>query len=228
MAKETVVRAEGLSKSYEGARGPQEVLHGVDLELKGGELVAILGPSGSGKSTLLNLLGLMDRATAGRLVLFGDDAGGLGEEARARLRNDRIGFVFQFDSLLHEFTVLENVMLPGLIRGRGRSAVDKRARTLLHQFGLKALEDRSPRDLSGGERQRVALARGLLNEPRLILADEPTGNLDRRNGEMVFSDLRRLADEFRAAVVLVTHNESASSYAHRTLRLSDGRLEDER
>ncbi len=216
------VRAEGLTKAYAGAQGPVEVLRGVDFEAAPGELIAILGPSGSGKSTLLNLLGLMDRPTSGSLKLFGREAAGLSEPERAALRNERVGFIFQFDSLLPEFSVLENVMMPGLIRG---AADPGRARELLSRFGLAGFEDRRPRELSGGERQRAAVARALFDALGLVLADEPTGNLDRRNGEMVFSDLRRMAVEFKVAVVLVTHNENASSYAHRTRHLSDGRFD---
>jgi len=223
-----VVKAEGLKKSYPQGGGVLTVLDGIDLEVSDGQLIAVLGPSGSGKTTLLNLLGLLDRPTGGRLELFGQQTSSLSEDGRAALRNRRVGFVFQFDSLLVEFTVLENVALPFLIREgasvAARREAFERARALLARLGLEAAASRSPRGLSGGEKQRAAIARALINSPELILADEPTGNLDSLNAERVFEDLARIAREMGVAVVLVTHNERACAFATRVFHLSNGRL----
>jgi len=227
---EPAIEARGLRKSYGTGPTAVEVLRGVDLSLNPGEFAAILGPSGSGKSTLLNALGLMDRPDAGALKLGGEDAVALDEDGRARVRNARLGFVFQFDSLLPEFTILENVMMPARIaRARGLSteapAQDQvRAETLLDSLGITKLAARFPSQTSGGERQRAAIARALIQSPSVILADEPTGNLDRENGAKVFADFKRLAREKNAAVVLVTHDESQAKTADRILRMSDGLL----
>jgi len=217
---EPVLEARALRRSFGIGAAKVDVLRGVDLRLEKGELLVVLGPSGSGKSTLLNLLGLMDRPTSGDVLVAGESSAALDELARAKLRNRRLGFVFQFDSLLPEFTLLENVAMPGLIAGRpGREA---RARELLAGFGLERLAGRMPQELSGGERQRGAIARALANEPEVVLADEPTGNLDRRNGELVFNSLRTVAVQRGVAVVLVTHNEEAVAYGSRVLHLVDG------
>ena len=227
---EPAVLARGLRKSYGAGPASVPVLRGVDLAVSAGEFVAILGPSGSGKSTLLNLLGLMDRPDAGELSLGGARAADLDDDARARLRNERLGFVFQFDSLLPEFTILENVLMPARIaRARGLSAeapaeAAVRARGLLESLGIADLRARFPAQTSGGERQRAAIARALVNGPAVVLADEPTGNLDRGNGAKVFADLRRLARESAVAVVLVTHDEAEAKTADRVLRMNDGSL----
>ena len=200
------------------------------MTVHAGEFVAVLGPSGSGKSTLLNLLGLMDRPDEGELALGGTRAADLDEDGRARLRNERLGFVFQFDSLLPEFTILENVMMPARIAfARGITAepllkARVRAEALLETLGIKNLCDRFPAQTSGGERQRAAIARALANSPAVILADEPTGNLDRANGAKVFADMKRLAREHGVAVVLVTHDENEAKTADRVLRMDDGLL----
>ncbi|MEK7743688.1 MAG: ABC transporter ATP-binding protein [Elusimicrobiota bacterium] len=224
-----VLEARELRKSYAQAGGPaQEVLRGIDLALRPGEFVAVLGPSGSGKSTLLHLLGLMDEPTGGEVLLHGRPTRTAPDDLRAALRNRGVGFVFQFDSLLPEFTVLENVMLPGLIPGpegaRPPEAVESRGRELLGRLGLSSLAGRFPSDVSGGERQRAALARALVNDPAVVLADEPTGNLDRENGEAVFGKMRQLAVEAGVGIVLATHNEYVSRFATRMTRLKDGRL----
>ena len=227
---EPAVRARGLTKSYGSGAAAVPVLRGVDLEVAAGEFVAILGPSGSGKSTLLNMLGLMDRPDAGELALAGTRAGDLDDDGRSRLRNERLGFVFQFDSLLPEFTILENVLMPARIaRARGIATeplakAEVRASMLLESLGIAKLRDRFPAQTSGGERQRAAIARALANSPSVILADEPTGNLDQGNGAKVFADMRRMAREHGVSVVLVTHDESEAKTADRVLRMDDGHL----
>ncbi|MDE2489260.1 MAG: ABC transporter ATP-binding protein [Elusimicrobia bacterium] len=227
---EPAILARGVRKSYGTGPAAVPVLRAVDLTVEAGEFVAVLGPSGSGKSTLLNLLGLMDRPDEGELKLGGADVARLSDDERARLRNERLGFVFQFDSLLPEFTILENVTMPARI-ARARkltdaplSAAESRARELLDSLGIGALAARFPAQTSGGERQRAAIARALSNAPAVVLADEPTGNLDRANGAKVFADMRRVARERGTAVVLVTHDETESRTADRVLRMDDGVL----
>ncbi len=227
---EPAIIVRGVSKSY--GRGPSavSVLRGVDFTVASGEFVAILGPSGSGKSTLLNLLGLMDHPDSGDLTVRGRRAADLSELERAKLRCAHIGFVFQFDSLLPEFTILENVLMPARLAVANGLSVEPlasaqaRATALLESLGIGALRDRFPSQTSGGERQRATIARALINKPSVILADEPTGNLDRANGERVFADFRRVARDQDAAVVLVTHDEPAAAAADRVLRMADGRL----
>ena len=228
---EVVLEARGLSKGYGEGAARTEVLRGVDLTVRAGEFLAVLGPSGSGKSTLLNLLGLMDRPTGGEVLVGGRPAAAMPEDDRAALRNKHVGFVFQFDALMPEFTVLENVLMPGRIAAAGggsMAGLEAKAAELLGVLGIGALAERFPAGLSGGERQRAALARALLNGPGTLLADEPTGNLDRPNAELVFSRLKELAGRFGVAVVMVTHNEDAVRYATRTVRLRDGHLAEER
>ncbi len=222
-----ILQAQGVSKSYRQGAGELAVLRGVDFSVRAGEFVAVLGPSGSGKSTLLHLLGLMDRPSVGEVFLHGRPSSAAGEEERAFWRRSSLGFVFQFDSLLPEFTVLENVAMPGRIARRETAALpglEKRARELLERVGIADLAERFPQQLSGGERQRAAVARAMLLEPAAILADEPTGNLDRPNGELVFNTLRDLAGDSGVAVVVVTHNEEACRLASRTVHLVDGRI----
>jgi lipoprotein-releasing system ATP-binding protein len=221
-----VLRTRGLKKSYEQAGGPLEVLRGVDLEVRPGEFLAVLGPSGTGKSTLLNILGLLDRPSAGSLEIAGKDASSLSEDERALTRNMRIGFVLQFDSLLPEFSVLENVLMPARIAGRTANGVTEKALDLLELLGISSLAERLPAGLSGGEKQRAAIARALINEPAVVLADEPTGNLDRPNAELVFGKMKQLTDSLPVAVVMVTHNEHAADFASRPIYLRDGRIAD--
>jgi lipoprotein-releasing system ATP-binding protein len=218
------VRAGGLTKTYQDGVRRVEVLKGVDLAIEPGELVAIVGPSGSGKSTLLHLLGALDRPDMGTVEIGGQTLAGLSGARLAAFRNRTIGFVFQFHQLLPDFTALENVMLPGRIAGREPRTVLERARGLLLEVGLSERLDHFPNQLSGGERQRVALCRALALEPPLLLADEPTGNLDPESGETVFELLLSLQARHRTTGVLVTHNPEIARRCTRILRLDGGVL----
>ncbi len=227
-----VLKAAGVSKTYGRGGQAARVFEDLSCEVRAGEFVALLGPSGSGKSTLLNILGLMDRPDAGAVSIGGRDASGLSDAARARLRNERLGFVFQFDSLLPEFTLLENVVMPcriALAHGRPGTldAARRRAADLLGRFGLAAAQNRFPSQVSGGERQRAALCRALVNSPAAILADEPTGNLDKANAELVFKDLQDLSHNYGVAILMATHNEESRRFASRMLRIRGGTLAEE-
>jgi lipoprotein-releasing system ATP-binding protein len=204
-----------------------EILHGIDIDLREGEIVAIIGPSGAGKSTLLHLLGLMEQPSAGTLKIQGVEVQSLSPKERARLRNEYIGFLFQFHHLLPELTVLENVMLPARIHGSTENMAAAQAAMLLDTIGLRAHFYKKPMNLSGGEQQRVALARALMNEPALILADEPTGNLDKETGEGVLKLLWEESRRRNATAVIVTHQEEIARRADRVIRLRDGRIENE-
>jgi len=223
-ASEPVVLARGIRKSYPSPTGPLEVLRGVDLELPRGMLLAITGASGSGKTTLLNILGALDHATGGSLVLAGTDVGALGERERCQLRAERVGFVFQFHHLLPEFTVEENVMMPLLLAGRNPTDARARARTMLEAVGLRERWLHRPAEISGGEAQRVAVARALATGPELVLADEPTGNLDAATAAELHELMSSLAREEHRTLVVVTHNDSLAASADRVLRLEAGRL----
>jgi lipoprotein-releasing system ATP-binding protein len=222
------LEARDLRKSYGSGDAEVAVLKGLDLLVAAGEFVAVLGPSGCGKSTLLNVLGLMDVPGSGEVFFSGRPTSAMAEEERSLLRNEALGFIFQFDSLMPEFTILENVLMPArlaMARGRSRESLTQareRALALLEGLGLERLRDRFPAQTSGGERQRAALCRALINRPAVLLADEPTGNLDRKNGERVFHDLKDLAQRHNTAVVMVTHNEAACALANRTVHMSDG------
>jgi lipoprotein-releasing system ATP-binding protein len=218
------VRAEGLTKTYQDGVRRVEVLKGVDLAVEPGELVAVVGPSGSGKSTLLHLLGALDRPDSGVVEIGGQPLASLSGAALAGFRNRTVGFVFQFHQLLPDFTALENVMLPGRIAGREPRRVLESARRLLHEVGLEGRLDHFPNQLSGGERQRVALCRALVLEPPLLLADEPTGNLDPASGEHVFELLLALHARHRTTGILVTHNPEIARRCARILRLDGGVL----
>ena len=216
------VRAHGLVKSFGEGRAARRVLDGADLTVERGELVAVLGRSGSGKSTLLHLLGGLDRPEAGTVELGGEAVTGASERALSALRRRRVGFVFQFFHLLPELTGEANVLLAGRVRGAHPDAA-RRGRELVDRLGLRPVADSLPHQLSGGEQQRFAIARALVNDPAVLLADEPTGNLDVEAGAEVLGLLRAGADEGRA-VVLVTHEAAAAGIADRLLRLEGGRL----
>jgi ABC-type lipoprotein export system ATPase subunit len=218
----TVVRASGLVKTYGEGHAAVRVLDGLDLDASRGELVAVVGRSGSGKSTLLHVLGGLDRPERGTIEIGGTRIDQLDERGLTAIRRDRVGFVFQAFHLLPELSGLENVLLPAQLARDGLQAAP-RARDLLAQLGLDDVARRLPTTLSGGEQQRLAVARALINDPILVLADEPTGNLDESSGAQVLDLLRGAADSGRV-VVLATHDTSATGIADRVLRLQDGRL----
>jgi lipoprotein-releasing system ATP-binding protein len=217
-----ILKASGVEKSFTTPRGPLRVLSGVDLEVARGESVAIVGASGVGKSTLLHVLGALDRPTGGQVVIGGQSLFDLDDAALATFRNRTVGFVFQFHHLLSEFSAVENVMMPGLISGLGLDAARERAMGLLESVGLGRWAEHRPGELSGGEQQRVAVVRALMNSPQLLLADEPSGNLDRDSAH----DLHRLLDELRreqgVSLVIVTHDLELAKRADRVFRLAGG------
>jgi lipoprotein-releasing system ATP-binding protein len=220
-----ILEAEGLRKTYRGGDGaPIEVLSAVDLSVTRGEFVAIVGASGSGKSTLLHLLGALDTPTSGTVRLDGEDFALHTPAELALVRNQKVGFVFQFHHLLREFTALENVMMPLLIAGEEDSRARSRAEELLAAVGLAGRMSHRPSALSGGEQQRAAVARALAADPLVVLADEPSGNLDTGNSERLHQLFARLSREFETAVVVVTHNRSLAARADRVLSLEGGRL----
>ena len=200
------------------------MLRGADLTVRAGEIVALVAPSGAGKSTLLHVAGLLDRPDSGAVLIEGRDAGGLPDAARTVVRRDTIGFVYQFHHLLAEFTALENVVLPQMIAGCPRRAAEDRARSLLSSFGLAARLSHLPGKLSGGEQQRVAIARALANRPKLLLADEPTGNLDVATAVAVFSQLLAMVRDHGVAALIATHNPELAARMDRIVTLRDGRL----
>jgi lipoprotein-releasing system ATP-binding protein len=221
----TILEARDLAKSYVGGDGGLiHVLEGVDLAVRRGEMVAVVGTSGAGKSTLLHLLGALDRPTRGYVVLDGDPLNGLTDEALARLRNRKVGFVFQFHHLLREFSALENVMMPLRIAGWAPALARSRAEELLARVGLGGRMTHRPGELSGGEQQRTAVARALAIDPVVVLADEPSGNLDTFNAERLHDEFVRLVRELEIAMVVVTHNRSLAARADRVLLLEAGRL----
>ncbi|HYQ37980.1 MAG TPA: ABC transporter ATP-binding protein [Pseudomonas sp.] len=226
VADQEVLRLAALCKAYNpGTPLEQEVLHGIDLRLTRGELTALIGPSGSGKSTLLNLIGLLDSPTAGELYLLGQPTRELDDAARTHLRNAAIGFVFQFHHLIPAFSVLDNVLMPLMIRHGKPSAEDTAlARELLDAVGLAAFAHSKANRISGGQQQRVAIARALVTRPALLLADEPTGNLDTKTAESVFELFRRFNREFGCAVLVVTHDPRLAASCARTVQLVDGRI----
>jgi lipoprotein-releasing system ATP-binding protein len=228
---EVLVRLQGLRKTYnEGLPNAEEVLHGVDLCIRPGEFTALIGPSGSGKSTLLNILGLLESASGGSYALAGRDVTAFGDDERTRARHEVLGFIFQFHHLLPAFTAAENVMLPGWMC---RDAADpaglrRRALELLDAVGLADAADKKPGELSGGMQQRVAIARALVRAPRLVLADEPTGNLDTHTSDSIFALLRAFNRERGTGFLIVTHDQRLAARCDRIVELVDGRIADDR
>lgn len=221
-----MIRISGLHKSFLIGNREIYVLKGIDLEVKKGELLCIVGASGVGKSTLLHLLGTLDRPTSGKIYLEDLDLFQLDDNELAEFRNRRIGFVFQFHHLLPEFTALENCIMPALIQGLKKNEALKRGRELLEEMGLGRRLDHKPGELSGGEQQRVAVARALMLKPDVVLADEPTGNLDTHTSDELFSLIKVLNKEIGLTIIMVTHNEKLAVQADRIIKMVDGQIAD--
>ncbi len=213
-----MLQASGIKKQY----GNLQVLKGVDININAGEVVSIVGSSGAGKSTLLHILGTLDKADEGNILLHNTPVHTLGARQLAKFRNRHIGFIFQFHHLLPEFNALENVCIPGWIAGKNRKEIEKRAEGLLAQLGLADRKTNKPHQLSGGEQQRVAVARALINNPDIVLADEPTGNLDSENGEALYKLFISLRDSFKQTFLIVTHNKELAQMSDRVIEMKDG------
>ncbi len=227
-ALQSLLSVRALTKAFQIGReknGKLVVLRGVSMEVSKGEIIAIVGASGAGKSTLLHILGTLDRPTSGEVLFEGKNLFAMGDEQLAHLRNDRIGFVFQFHHLLPEFTALENVAMPALIQGKTLPEVRERALLLLRDVGLEDRADQKPPKMSGGEAQRVAVARAFMNQPGIVLADEPTGNLDSANAEILHNLVWEFNKKWGQTFIIVTHNESLAKRANRVLRIADGILQ---
>jgi len=224
MNSDAMIKVVDLKKSFRMNGYTLNVLNGITLDIARGEMIAIVGASGAGKSTLLHMLGTLDRPTSGSVLFDGQDVFALPEEAQAEFRNKRIGFVFQFHHLLPEFTALENTFLPALIQNRPAEDAQKEAAQLLADVGLGERLHHKPGELSGGEQQRVAVARALMQRPDLVLADEPTGNLDTHTGDALFGLLRKLNKARGTTFVIVTHNDKLSAQADRIIRMEDGQI----
>lgn len=223
---DVVLKMEKINKNYIGENETLHILKDLDLEVKRGEFISIIGKSGSGKSTLLNLIGLLDRPDTGELYIDGLDITKAKDSEKDLLKNKNLGFVFQFHYLLHEFTALENVMLPALINNtESKKSIEARAKELLRVVGLEDRIKHKPTQLSGGEKQRVAIARALINSPKIILADEPTGNLDEETSEMIHSLLRKINKEFNQTIIVVTHSKELANITSKILILKKGKLE---
>jgi lipoprotein-releasing system ATP-binding protein len=222
--QQDVLRLETIKKSYNvGLPTETEVLHGIDLAITGVDFAALIGPSGSGKSTLLNLIGLLDQPTSGELYLLGQATRELADEQRTLLRRESIGFVFQFHHLIEAFSAVDNIMMPVMVKsGRPQAASREWAEHLLEAVGLAGMSNKVPSELSGGQQQRVAIARALMTRPALLLADEPTGNLDTHTAESIFKLLREFNSEFGCAVLIVTHDPRLSQTCDRSITLVDG------
>lgn len=215
-----MIEIEGITKSF----GQLQVLKGIDLNIDKGEVVSIVGPSGAGKTTLLQIIGTLDRADSGRVIINGTDVSRMKEKELSAFRNKEIGFVFQFHQLLPEFTALENVTIPALIKGVSATDARKQALEMLNFLGLSDRASHKPAELSGGEKQRVAVARALINNPAVVLADEPSGSLDTKNKEELHNLFFELRDKLGQTFVIVTHDEGLASQTDRTIHMLDGRI----
>ena len=218
-----VIELKDIQKTYRIGESEYAVLKGIDLEIEEGEFIALMGPSGSGKSTLLNIVGCLDRPTSGRFLLLGQDISLTSDDELARLRREELGFIFQTFNLIGRISVQKNVELPMMLRGVVRQKRRERALKLLRDIGIDHRSDFSPQNISGGERQRVAIARALANDPTIIIADEPTGNLDLKNSDEVMKILSKLNQEGRT-IIMVTHNPEITENCSRVIRLRDGRI----
>ena len=218
---DVMIKIEGITKSFGGL----QILKGIDLEIRKGEIVSIVGPSGAGKTTLLQIIGTLDKPDSGKVLYDGVDVIGMNDTDISAFRNNNIGFVFQFHQLLPEFTALENVMIPAFIKGIKSREAEKRAKELLKFMGLSNRETHKPSELSGGEKQRVAFARALMNNPEVILADEPSGSLDSKNKEELHKIFFLLREQFGQTFVIVTHDEGLSGITDRTIFMKDGRID---
>ncbi|MCG9711719.1 lipoprotein-releasing ABC transporter ATP-binding protein LolD [Shewanella insulae] len=222
--KSLLLQVSNVSKRYHEGSIDTQVLSGVDLSIAKGEQVAIIGSSGSGKSTLLHIMGTLDKPSSGQVMFDGEDLYQLSPSRQAAIRNQELGFIYQFHHLLPEFTALENVAMPGLIQKRPRQEVEREAKELLSRVGLSHRLHHTPAEMSGGERQRTAIARALINRPKLVLADEPTGNLDAASGDTVYELIRELGSQLGTAFVVVTHDPKLAARMDRQLKMQDGLL----
>lgn len=227
MSKE-ILKLENVEKKYSGSVEELHIINNLSFSVEEGEFISILGRSGSGKSTLLNIMGLLDRVDGGKIFIGGQEVDKLSEEERDKIKNQMIGFVFQFHYLLPEFTALENIMLPALLNNFDKKLeIEKRAKELLEKVGLGERENHKPSQLSGGEKQRVAIARALINSPKILLADEPTGNLDEETSEMIFKILKDINKNEKQTIIVVTHSKDLAEISDKQLYLKKGVLVEE-
>lgn len=227
MSKE-ILKLENVEKKYSGSVEELHIINNLSFSVEEGEFISILGRSGSGKSTLLNIMGLLDRVDGGKIFIGGQEVDKLSEEERDKIKNQMIGFVFQFHYLLPEFTALENVMLPALLNNFDKKLeIEKRAKELLEKVGLGERENHKPSQLSGGEKQRVAIARALINSPKILLADEPTGNLDEETSEIIFKILKDINKNEKQTIIVVTHSKDLAEISDKQLYLKKGVLVEE-
>ncbi len=223
--KKVIIKTTGLTKEYQVSKTETlKVLKGIDTEIFEGEIISIVGPSGAGKSTLLHLIGTLDKPTSGEVIFDGENISRLSTNELAKFRNTRIGFIFQFHHLLPEFSAVENVCIAAMISGKSLNSVEGRAKELLTEVGLGSRLEHKPSELSGGEAQRVAIARALINSPKVVLADEPTGNLDTKTSGEIMNLIFELRKKYNQTFVIVTHNEEFAGMTDRTMHMVDGRI----